>query len=281
MSSLALAVTLAFGLLVGVLSGLVGIGGGAVMVPFLYVMFASPAFSGVMLEPRHEVIVAHATSLFVIIPTALSGARTYQKSGLIDWSVVLPMVGGTMVAAMGGAILAERLPGSVLKAGFGLSLILMGFRLLRPRSAKARGVGTPGERLGMGVAVLCGCAVGLFSALMGVGGGLIAIPLLIYVVGLDLPRVAATSIGLVVFAAISGTLSYVVSGWGTPGLPPWTLGYVFAPMALALIPGAVVGARWGALWNQRLDAGLLKVIFGCLFIIEGLELLFETVPDLF
>jgi uncharacterized membrane protein YfcA len=280
-SPIALAVTLAFGLLVGVLSGLVGIGGGAVMVPFLYVMFAAPAFSGVVLDPRHEVIVAHATSLFVIVPTALSGLRTYQKSGLIDWSVVLPMAGATTVAAMGGAILAERLPGSALKAGFGLSLVLMGARLLRPRPVRTEGAGEPKERLGALASVLCGCAVGLFSALLGVGGGLLAIPLLIYVVGLDLPRVAATSIGLVVFAAVSGTLSYIAAGWGTPGLPPWTLGYVFAPVALALIPGAVIGARWGALLNQRLDAGLLKVIFGVLFMVEGLELLVQTAPDLF
>jgi len=279
-SLVALAVSVAFGVLVGVLSGLVGIGGGAVMVPFLYIVFAAPTFSGIMLDPQHEVIVAHATSLFVIVPTALSGMRTYQKSDLIDWSVVLPMAGGTVVAAMGGAVLAERLPGPVLKAGFGLSLLVMGAQLLKPRPAKASAEDEPRESLGKWVSVLCGCAVGLFSALMGVGGGLLAIPLLIYVVGLDLPRVAATSIGLVVFAAVSGSVSYVIAGWGTSGLPPWTLGYVFAPIALALIPGAVIGARWGAMLNQRLDAGLLKVIFGGLFLLEGLELLVETVPDL-
>jgi len=278
----ALALSLAFGVLVGLLSGLVGLGGGAVMVPFLYIVFAAPDFSGVMLEPQHEAIVAHATSLLVIVPTALSGARTYQKAGLIDWSVVLPMAGGAVVAAIGGAFLAELLPGPVLKAGFGLSLFLMGARLLWPAAAgSAKAPREPREPLKPVVSVLCGCAVGLFSALMGVGGGLVAIPLLIYVVGLELSHVAATSIGLVVFAAISGTITYVIGGWGTPGLPPGTVGYVFAPVALALMPGSIVGARWGALLNQRLNASLLKVIFGGLFLIEGIELLVSNVPGLF
>ena len=282
MSLAALALSLAFGVLVGLLSGLVGIGGGAIMVPFLYLVFAAPSFSGVAFEPQHEAIVAHATSLLVIVPTALSGVRTYQKSSLIDWSVVLPMAGGAVVAAIGGAFLAELLPGPVLKAGFGLSLFLMGARMLWPAApGSAKTSREPGEPLRPVVSILCGCGVGLFSALMGVGGGLVAIPLLIYVVGLELSHVAATSIGLVVFAAVSGTITYVIGGWGTPGLPPGTVGYVFAPAALALMPGSIVGARWGALLNQRLNAGLLKVIFGALFLIEGAELLVSNVPGLF
>lgn len=284
MSAVALGASLLFGVVVGVLSGLVGIGGGAAMVPFLYVLFAFPSVSGVAVAPQHEAVVAHATSLLVIIPTALSGLRTYQKSRLVDWSVVLPMAGGAVLAAVAGALVAERLPPQLLKAGFGVFLMVTGARLLkkgRPREEEG-GRGGGGRRpVGAVASALCGVAVGLLSALMGVGGGLVAIPLLIYVVGLELHRVAATSIGLVVFAAGSGTLTYLVAGWGTPGLPAGTLGYVFAPVALALAPGAVVGARWGAQLNQKLDAGVLKVVFAILFLAMGVRLVAGNAPGLF
>lgn len=282
MSALALVASLLFGVVVGVLSGLVGIGGGAAMVPFLYALFAFPGFSGIAVAPGHEAVVAHATSLMVIVPTALSGLRTYQKSRLVDWSVVLPMAVAAMVAAVVGALVAERLPPQLLKAAFGVFLVVTGTRLLRGGGrGPGDGDGDAGRRSVSGVvSALCGVAVGLFSALMGVGGGLVAIPLLIYVVGLELRRVAATSIGLVVFAAVSGTLTYLIAGWDTPGLPPWTLGYVFAPAALALLPGAVVGARWGAMLNQKLDAGLMKVVFAVLFLAMGLRLILGNAPGL-
>lgn len=255
------------------------------MVPFLYVLFALPEVSGVVVAPGHEAVVAHATSLMVIIPTALSGLRTYQKSRLVDWSVVLPMAGGAMAAAVVGALVAERLPPQLLKAGFGVFLLVVGGRLVkggrtRPAGVTGDGAGAP-RTVSAAVSALCGGAVGLFSALLGVGGGLVAIPLLIYVVGLELRRVAATSIGLVVFAAVSGTLTYFLAGWDVAGLPPRTVGYVFMPAAVALMPGAVVGARWGALLNQRLDAGLLKVLFAVLFLLMGLRLVIGNVPGLF
>lgn len=281
MTTAALAVSLVFGVIVGILSGLVGIGGGAAMVPFLYLLFALPGFSGIELAPRHEAVVAHATSLFVIIPTALSGLRTYHKSKLVDWSVVLPMAGGAVAAAAVGALVAERLPPELLKGAFGLFLVITGTRLLWGREAASPEDVERHERARVGwIAGGCGMAVGLFSALMGVGGGLIAIPLLIYVMGLEMPKVAATSIGLIVFASVSGTVTYLFAGHGEAGLPPWTWGYVFAPAALAMMPGAVVGARWGALLNQRLDAGALRIVFALLFLAMGLRLVVVNVPRL-
>jgi len=279
MTPLAIGLTVLFGGAVGVLSGLVGVGGGVIMVPFLYLLFGLPEWSGVVVDPSSQVLVAHATSLLVIIPTAISATLSYQKSSLVLWRVALPMAAGAVVAAALGAQVAERLAPEALKAGFGALLLFVGVRLLRERRVAREGGPRP-RRSGPVVTVLCGLAVGFFSALLGVGGGIVAIPLLIYLVGLDVRYVAATSIGLVVFAAVAGSAAYVLAGLDAPGLPSGTVGYVYLPAGLALMPGAVAGAVGGASLNQRMSTRGLRILFAVVFLVLGLRLLLTNAPAL-
>ena len=102
MSLLALTLTLLFGGIVGVVSGLVGVGGGIVMVPLLYLLFAHPEWSGISIPSAHQAVVAHATSLFVIVPTAVAGILSYHSAGLVVWRVALPMAGTAVLSALGG-----------------------------------------------------------------------------------------------------------------------------------------------------------------------------------
>jgi uncharacterized membrane protein YfcA len=97
---------------------------------------------------------------------------------------------------------------------------------------------------------------------------------------MDMDSVAATSIGVVAFAAPAGVLSYAVSGWGVPGLPPGTVGFVHLPSALLMIPTAIVMARLGARWNQRMDGRQLQYIFGILFLLLGGRLLWGGIAAL-
>lgn len=267
----------------GLLSGLAGIGGGAIMVPFLYALLESPDFLGVGVAPAQQAVVAHATSLLVIVPTAVSGLRTFHRAGLVAWSLVLPMAVASVAAAAGGAVVAGQLPPGALKTGFGLVLLATGARMAwqgwssRETGVAGRGESLPDRRdpaagISLGTSLLCGAAVGLFSALMGVGGGLLAIPLLIYVLRVPMEQVAATSMGLIVFASVAGSVAYVIAGFRAPALPPGTLGFVFVPAALALAPGAVLGARWGARLNQRLDPRGLTWLFAVLFLVLGARL---------
>jgi uncharacterized protein len=218
MSLMAVTVTLLFGGLVGVVSGLVGVGGGIVMVPLLYLLFAHPEWSGIVVPPAHHAVVAHATSLFVIVPTALAGIVAYQRSRLVAWRVALPMVGTALLAAMVGVQVAVRLPPEVLKASFGAFLMASGLNLLKA----SRRAGEAGAALGGGVilAVLGGLLIGFITSLLGVGGGIVAIPILIYLVRLDMKKVAATSLGIVVFSALMGAVTYMITGWGHAELPP-------------------------------------------------------------
>lgn len=279
MSLLAILLALAVGGIVGVLSGLLGIGGGILMVPFFYLLMAGPEWSGLVVASEHQTALAHATSLAVILPTALSGFLSYRRQGTLDWDVVLPLGVPAAGAAVIGALVAVQLPGAVLRVGFAVVLLASCVRLLRRgRELPEAEPRSHGDGVPRGAAVLGGAMVGGMSALMGIGGGIVAIPILIHWVGLEVRRVAAASIGIIVFAAPAGIGSYMLAGQGVVDVPPGTVGYVAIPLALALVPGAILLAPVGTRINQRLPVPVLRRAFGGLMLVVGLRLLWTNLP---
>lgn len=274
MTAAALLALIVVGFAVGFLAGLVGIGGGVLIVPFLYFFYAHAAWSGVSIPPSLHATVAHATSLFIIIPTAMAGTATYARNGLVAWRTALPVAVFSMVLAAVAAKLATSMPPEVLKVAFGTFLVLTGIQLLTRRAARVSGP----PRSNLVAAGATGALVGIFSALLGVGGGLVAIPMLMYVVRLDIRHIAATSLAIVAFAATAGTVTYMLTGAGTMGLPPGHVGYVHVAAALPMLPGAVLAARWGARLNQRLDARKLRWIFAVMFAALGANLVIRNFP---
>ena len=250
MTLLALGITLVFGGLVGIVSGLVGVGGGIVMVPLLYLWFAHPEWSGISVPAQYHAVVAHATSLFAIVPTAMAGLVAYHRSKLVAWRIALPMAVTAVLAAALGVQVAVRLPPEALKAGFGAFLVASGLNLLF--SSRRDQVEGEGGRRGLALAVGGGIFIGFITSLLGVGGGIVAIPLLIYLVRLEVKKVAATSLGIVVFSALTAALTYAVTGWDHPELPSGSLGYIYFPAGLALLPGSVLTARVGVNLNLSL-----------------------------
>jgi uncharacterized protein len=261
---------------VGLLAGLVGIGGGVLIVPFLYFFYADAAWSGVAFDASLHATVAHATSLFIIVPTAIVGTLTYARAGLVAWRAVGPIAAFSVLSAAAGALLAARVPQELLKVGFGVFLVFTAVQLVRRRGLGERGA----MRMSIPVAAVTGVLVGLLSALLGVGGGLVAIPLLMYVVRLNVEQVAATSLAIVVVAAAAGSVAYALAGAGTPGLPGGSIGFIHLAVALPMLPGAMLAARWGAKLNQRLDARLLRRLFAVLFIIIGARLVITNLGSL-
>lgn len=275
MTPLALLLTALWGGVVGVTSGLLGIGGGVLLVPFLYLLFAA-SWSGVALPPEMQVAVAHATSLFVVIPTALSGLWVYHRSRSIRWKAVVPMGLAAVVTATVSARLALLVPADILKGLFGALLLGVGLRMW-PWKRDRTPPPLPREpRVGLLPMLVVGALVGAMSAMLGVGGGIVAIPLLVYVVRMDVSEVAATSIAVVCFAAPAGVLSYVMAGRGVVGLPPGTMGYVYLPAGLLMLPLAVLLARTGARLNRRMDRRRLLFLFGGVFIFLGGRLVWDA-----
>ena len=267
---------------VGILSGLLGIGGGVLIVPFLYLLLALPGWSGLEAHPEHHAALAHATSLALIVPTALSGVLAYTRRGLMDASSLLPLGLGAGGAALIGSAVAPLLPAVLLQVAFGVFLLFMALRLSIPGRTGA-GVGGMDSRTGRlpwAVGLTGGGVVGFLSALLGVGGGVVAIPILLKWVRVGIERVAAASLGVIVCAALAGTIGYGVGGLGVEGLPRGALGFVHLPLLFAMLPGAVLAAPLGARWNDLLPASTLRRLFALLLLLMGIRLLWVYLPVL-
>jgi len=277
----AVVATFAVGIAAGLLSGLVGVGGGVLMVPFLYLFYDRPDWFGYLVAQDIQVVVAHATSLFVIVPTSIRGALTYHRAGLVEWRAVWPIGISSVLAAAGAAWLAPSIPPQLLKIGFGMFLLISGVRLARRPKLSAEEAAARPLRLGWGVTVPVGIAVGILSALLGVGGGIVAIPLLIHLIGLDVKKVAATSIGIITITATAGTLAYMATGAGRAGLPTGSIGFVHVLAGVTMFLGALLSVTWGARLNQRLQPRVLTLVFATVFVVIGARLVLANAGALF
>ncbi len=270
---------LAVGLLAGAVSGLVGIGGGAVMVPFLYFFLQHPELSAVHVPAAQQAVVAHATSLLVIIPVSMRGAWLYHRAGLVEWRAVWRMGLASVVTASLGARLAVALPGALLKLAFGTFLLVIAARLfIGKRSSEATGDWLE-PHMHTGRALAGGAAVGFFSALLGVGGGLVAIPVLIYGLHLPIKKVTGTSLALITFTALVGVAAYAVSGWAAPDGTGATT-YFHLPAALALAIGALLAVPLGTGLQMRMPTHALRKMFAVVFLLLGARIVIVNLLNL-
>jgi hypothetical protein len=266
----------AVGLFAGFVAGLIGIGGGVLMVPFLYFVYET-SFGGVSVAPGEVAAVAHATSLFAIVPTAIVGVHAWARAGLVTWRAVWLIGAFSLIGGVVGARIALLLPEQGLKLAFGLFLIATALQLvMRPDRTEGRPL-----RLDPRLMAPTGILVGMFSAILGVGGGLVAIPLLLYVVGLGIDRVAATSLAIIVFAATAGTMTYMLSGHASAGLPAGSIGYVHVAASLPLMLGAVLTVRLGAQANRRMSTRALQWVFAIVLFVLGARLVVQSLAGLF
>jgi uncharacterized protein len=297
MTLVALAIALGAGCLVGLVSGLLGIGGGVIIVPILYLLISNPEWSGVVVGAEHQAALAHATSLAIVLPTTLTGLWFYRRHGSLDTRVIVPMGLAAVLGAPLGAALAVALPGPALKVGFGTLLLFTAWQTIRVKRAPVTVERTdaageepataaedavpgpqPSPTPGLGPCLVGGGGIGMLSALMGIGGGVVAIPVLLHWVRLELGRIAPTSLGIVAFAAPAGILSYALAGRAAEGLPAETLGYLHLPLAAALIPGAVLMAPVGVRLHHRIPIPVLRRCFALLLLVVGALILRENLP---
>lgn len=256
------------GSLAGFLAGLLGIGGGIILVPLFLWSFAAAGFA-----PEILVHTALGTSLAVIIPTAISSTFAHRKRGNVQWRQVACLCLGGLFGAMCGAWLAALLSGEWLKGLFGAMQLLVALQLflfkarLPPESSDV----VPALSL-----VAVGFAAGAFSAFFGVGGGVIAVPLMVIVLSFPIHLAVGNSSALIVISAMSGTLSYMFHGWRNPSLPPYSLGYVSGLVFLIVAPFSVGMARLGVRVASRTSHDKLVRIFAALLVFVGLRMIYSV-----
>lgn len=240
------------GFLAGVLSGLLGLGGGVIIVPALLILFDWQQFS-----KGHLMQVATATSLATILITTVMTTWAHNKRGNVQWSLLKILLPGMISGALFGVWLGRYIPGAYLKAIFALFCLALAFRMFFPMN-NVNQVDTKPQ--GLFLLLLCFLA-GILSGMLGIGGGVLIIPLLLWL-GLPMPQVSATSATCAFPTALTGALSAIVIGWGIVGLPPHTWGFVYWPGALMMGVGSMVGAPLGVHLVSTLPFRLVQQIFG-------------------
>ncbi len=254
MQPVLLAELLLLGTFTGFLAGLLGIGGGMLMVPFLTLILTHRG-----VEPGLAVKMAIATSMATILFTSLSSVRAHHRRGAVRWDIVRGMAPGIVL----GGLLAGAGVFALVK-GAALALFFAGFvgfsatqMLLDRKPAPARQM--PGA-LGQGAA---GTGIGFVSGLVGAGGGFLSVPFMTWC-NVAIHNAVATSAALGFPIALANTLGYVVGGWNLHTGVPGSLGYLVLPALAMIALASVFMAPLGARAAHALNTRHLKRVFAVL-----------------
>lgn len=255
----------------GFLAGLLGIGGGMIITPFLTMLLGS-----VGIPDAHIVHVAIATSLATIMFTSLSSVRAHHKRGAVMWNVVGAIAPGILVGALIGTKISSLLSTFWLSMVFACFVGFSAFKMFRNnKPVPTRGL--PGTSGLFGV----GTGIGAVSALVGAGGGFISVPFMVWC-NVKIHKAVATSAALGFPIAAAGTLGYVIAGWNLPALAevPHMFGFIHLPALLSVSAASVITAPFGAKVAHSINTGPLKKVFACNLLILASYMAYKAISTL-
>lgn len=258
------ALYLVTGLFTGLLSGLLGIGGGLIMVPILSFIFAFLGF------PVEFIIhMALGTSLAVIVITSIASSRAHHSHHNVDWLIVKKIALGIMLGAFLGSLVAAKFDANLLKALFAIYVFIVALQILSNYTPN------PARILPARPALNCvGIFIGWVSSFVGIGGGTLSVPFLIYC-NIDTKRAIGTSSAIGLPIALAGATGYVLSGLHISDLPAHSFGFIYLPAFAIIALSSLISAPVGALLVQKLSVKKLKKIFALLLIMIGLKMCFS------
>ncbi|QDL94968.1 sulfite exporter TauE/SafE family protein (plasmid) [Paroceanicella profunda] len=248
-----LALITASGAVAGIISGLLGVGGGIILVPaFLYV------FGALGYHPAQLMQICVATSTGTIIFTSLRSVLAHHKRGAV--SVALIRGWGPFIAlgAVGGVFAAAALRSAELQLVFGCIGVTLGLYMAFGRRHWRISDTPPGRML----SALYGGTIGFLSALMGIGGGSFTVPLLT-AYNISPHRAVATSPGFGLLISVPAFLTFLLTGWHVAGKPPFTVGYVNLPAVVLIMFTSLLTVPLGVRLAHRLSPAQLRIVFAC------------------
>ena len=264
------AVAVVTGIGAGILAGLLGVGGGIVIVPALYF-----ALTLADTEPGLAMQLAVGTSLATIIFTSLSSARAHHKRGAIDTNLLKLWAPSILVGVVIGSIVGGLINGLVLIGVFAVVAALvaldMVFRKIKPGAAE-RSFSRP-------VWAFFGVLAGAISAMMGIGGGTVCVPLLNFL-GYDIRRAVGTSAAIGFIIGVPGAITYALTGLGAEDLPPFSLGYVNLLAVLIIIPLTTSFAGVGVRIAHSIPQRALRLSFGLFLALTSIRMFVDLVDEL-
>ena len=257
-------ILLATGMGVGFISGLIGVGGAFIMTPVQYIVYTAMGISSDV-----AIKLAFGTSLFVILPTAISGILRHSREGAVWWKAAIIMGICSLLFAYGGASLATHLPGTTLKITFGVIALASGIRMLITRLPQVE----PDPKDKAWLLFVWAIPIGLTTGILGIGGGVLTVPILAMAIRTSMHRAVATSLAVMIFGSIGGIIGYLINGLGVPGLPDYSIGYIHLPTWAMLAITSIGMAQLGAITAHRLPAHQLRYIFVVILFFMGLRML--------
>ncbi|MEW6097667.1 MAG: sulfite exporter TauE/SafE family protein [Pseudomonadota bacterium] len=238
----------------GFLAGLLGIGGGMLLVPFMtFILSHRGVPDGLAVK------MAIATSMATILFTSLSSVRAHHKRGAVRWDIVRGLapgivIGGLLAGAGVFAVLKGQWLALVFAAFVGFSATQM---LLDKKPAPAR------QMPGMAGQWVAGGGIGFVSGLVGAGGGFVSVPFMTWC-NVAMHNAVATSAALGFPIALANTVGYVVGGWSVPAPLPGALGYLYLPALAVIASASVLTAPFGARVAHAMNVRQLKRVFALL-----------------
>lgn len=246
----------------GVIAGLLGVGGGAVIVPALVWIFHIQDL------PDHTIMhVAIGTSLATIIVTSISSVRAHHRHGAVLWPVFRRLTPGIIIGALAGAAVADALPSDALRIIFGLFELIVAAQM-------GFGAKPPPHRVlpATGGMLAAGSVIGTVSAIVGIGGGALTVPFLTWC-NTSIRYAVATSAACGLPIAVAGAAGFVVAGWNETELPPWSIGYIYGPALLGITLVSMLSAPLGAKLAHTLPVDTLKKGFAVFLALIGIKML--------
>jgi uncharacterized protein len=255
------------GLLVGTYGTLIGAGGGFVLVPVL--LFAYPHASASQIT---------AVSLAVVFANAASGSIAYQRLGFADYRSGIVLAAATIPGAIAGALIVNAIPIRLFHLLMGAALVLVSVYLLaRPHGSLSLLAGSPGTvsrhlvdgqgvghdyRFNLGLAAVISIGIGFLSSVLGIGGGIIHVPVLTTLFSFPAHVATATSQFVLMFTSLTGALTHIAHG-----------DYAgFIPVTLALAVGVVLGGQAGAMLSRRVSGSVIIRLLALALLVVGLRL---------
>jgi uncharacterized membrane protein YfcA len=257
------ALLVAIGGAAGIIAGLLGVGGGIVLVPaFLH------AFTALGYEGPQIMQVCLATSLATIVFTSARSVRGHAAKGAVDRGILRGWGPGIAAGAVVGVVVAGGMRTAALMVVFGVLGTLVGLYLAFGRESWRLGDHMP---TGLSRAITAP-VIGFLSVLMGIGGGSFGVPLM-RLYGVPIHRAVGTASGFGLLIAVPSVIGFLMQGWGSPDLPPFTAGLVNLPAFLIVIGVTMLTTPLGVRLAHAMNPRPLKLAFAGFIMLMALNML--------
>lgn len=258
---------LIIGFLIGILSGLLGIGGGLIAVPAIDMSLAAQG-----LTPTHLMHISTATSLSTVVFTSIASIRAFHREGDIRWDWVKKLLPSLLISSVAGIIISHSLSTHDLRVLFGVFVFIVAMHLLFEQTPKLSSEAQKPRPLKY--PHLLGSCAGLFAGLLGVGGSVLMIPVFLHF-RLNMRQASGTSVACAFPIAVMAVLTTIISSWGTPGLPPYSSGFIYWPATLGIVATSIFSVSIGAWIARHSKQSTLRKFFAIFLIFVSIDMLFK------